>query len=87
VRSLIAAPLLDSSGSHGMIVLSSRIHVRRFAEQDLELLTALGSVAALRIRNLSRPGPLENCLRVTIGTPTQNRTFWNALRKSIEGGA
>jgi len=36
-----------------MIVLSSRIHVRRFAEQDLELLTALGSVAALRIRNLS----------------------------------
>ena len=53
VRSLIAAPLLDSSGSHGMIVLSSRIHVRRFAEQDLELLSALGSVAALRIRNLA----------------------------------
>jgi sigma-B regulation protein RsbU (phosphoserine phosphatase) len=53
VRSLIAAPLLDSSGILGMIVLSSRIHVRRFAEQDLELLTALGSVAALRIRNLS----------------------------------
>jgi serine phosphatase RsbU (regulator of sigma subunit) len=53
VRSLIAAPLLDSAGSLGMIVLSSRIHVRRFAEQDLELLTALGSVAALRIRNLS----------------------------------
>jgi serine phosphatase RsbU (regulator of sigma subunit) len=53
VRSIIAAPLLDSSGILGMIVLSSRIHVRRFAEQDLELLTALGSVAALRIRNLS----------------------------------
>jgi serine phosphatase RsbU (regulator of sigma subunit) len=53
VRSLIAAPLLDSAGSLGMIVLSSRIHVRRFAEQDLELLAALGSVAALRIRNLS----------------------------------
>jgi sigma-B regulation protein RsbU (phosphoserine phosphatase) len=53
VRSLIAAPLLDSAGSLGMIVLSSRIHVRRFVEEDLELLTALGSVAALRIRNLS----------------------------------
>jgi phosphoserine phosphatase RsbU/P len=53
VRSIIAAPLLDSSGILGMIVLSSRIHVRRFAEQDLELLTALGSVAALRVRNLS----------------------------------
>lgn len=53
VRSLMAAPLLDSAGILGMIVLSSRIHVRRFAEQDLELLAALGSVAALRIRNLS----------------------------------
>jgi serine phosphatase RsbU (regulator of sigma subunit) len=49
----MAAPLLDSAGILGMIVLSSRIHVRRFAEQDLELLAALGSVAALRIRNLS----------------------------------
>lgn len=39
----------------------------------------------IRIRNLSRPGPLENCLRVTIGTPAQNRAFWSALRKSAEG--
>jgi serine phosphatase RsbU (regulator of sigma subunit) len=53
VRSLMAAPLFDSQGIQGMIVLSSRLHVRRFAEQDLELLTALGSVAAMRIRNLS----------------------------------
>jgi sigma-B regulation protein RsbU (phosphoserine phosphatase) len=36
-----------------MIVLSSRVHVRRFSEQDMELLTAIGSVAALRIRNIS----------------------------------
>jgi sigma-B regulation protein RsbU (phosphoserine phosphatase) len=49
----MAAPLFDSQGIQGMIVLSSRLHVRRFAEQDLELLTALGSVAAMRIRNLS----------------------------------
>jgi sigma-B regulation protein RsbU (phosphoserine phosphatase) len=53
VRSLMAAPLLYAEGSLGMIVLSSRLHVRRFSEQDLELLAALGSVAALRIRNLS----------------------------------
>jgi len=52
VRSLIAAPLIDSTGSHGMIVLASRVHVRRFSEQDMELLAALGSVAALRLRNL-----------------------------------
>ena len=53
MRSLIAAPLIDSAGSQGMIVLSSRVHVRRFSEQDMELLAALGSVAALRLRNLS----------------------------------
>ena len=53
VRSLIAAPLIDSGGTHGLIVLSSRVHVRRFSEQDMELLAALGSVAAMRIRNLS----------------------------------
>ena len=53
VRSLIAAPLLDASGSLGMIVLGSRIHLRRFSEQDMELLVAFASVAALRIRNLA----------------------------------
>jgi sigma-B regulation protein RsbU (phosphoserine phosphatase) len=53
VRSLIAAPLLGPAGSEGMIVLSSRVHLRRFSEPDLELLSALASVAALRIRNLA----------------------------------
>jgi len=53
VRSLIAAPLLAPNGNLGMIVLSSRVHVRRYSEEDLELLTALASVAALRIRNLA----------------------------------
>jgi serine phosphatase RsbU (regulator of sigma subunit) len=53
VRSLIAAPLLDASGTLGMLVLGSRIHLRRFSEQDMELLVAFASVAALRIRNLA----------------------------------
>jgi sigma-B regulation protein RsbU (phosphoserine phosphatase) len=53
VRSLLAAPLLDEAGSLGMIVLSSRVHVRRFSEPDMELLVAFAAVAALRIRNLS----------------------------------
>jgi sigma-B regulation protein RsbU (phosphoserine phosphatase) len=53
VRSLIAAPLLDSEGSHGMIVLSARQRVRSFSEEDMELLAALASAAALRIRNLA----------------------------------
>lgn len=53
IRSLVAAPLLDSDGSLGMIALSSRIHRRQYEEEDMELLTSLASVAALRIRNVA----------------------------------
>lgn len=53
VKSLLAAPLLDPEGSLGMIALHSRAAVRRFTEEDMELLVSLASVAALRIRNLS----------------------------------
>jgi len=53
VRSLAAAPLLDpEEGPLGMIVIGSLLHRRRFEEGDLEVLTALASVAAMRIRNL-----------------------------------
>lgn len=53
VRSLVAAPLLDSEGCPGLIALNSRAHVRRFSEEDLEELTFLASAAAMRIRNLA----------------------------------
>ena len=46
VRSLVAAPLLDAEGVLGMIVLGSRAYVRRFSEEDLELLVSLAAVAA-----------------------------------------
>lgn len=53
IRSLVAAPLLDSEGSLGMIALNSRVHKRQFDEDDMELLVTLASVAALRIRNVA----------------------------------
>ena len=53
IRSLIAAPLFDDQGPLGMIALDSRAHVRSFTADDLELLTSLASVAALRIRNIA----------------------------------
>jgi serine phosphatase RsbU (regulator of sigma subunit) len=53
VRSLVAAPLVDPDACPGMIVLSSRAHVRQFSEGDMELLVSLASVAALRIRNIA----------------------------------
>lgn len=53
VRSVLAAPLLVPDGVLGMIVLSSRLRLRQFAEEDLELLASLASVAALHLRNLA----------------------------------
>lgn len=54
VHSLIAAPFLEPDGTTlGMIALCSRSVARQFQEDDLELLTSLASVAALRIRNMA----------------------------------
>jgi len=53
IRSLIAAPLYDDQGPLGMLALDSRANVRSFTQDDLELLTSLASVAALRIRNVA----------------------------------
>ena len=36
--------------------------------------------AGILIKNLNKPGPLENCLRVTIGTPEENKEFIGTLR-------
>lgn len=53
VRSLLAAPLSDSEGSFGMMVVRTSGSARHFTEEDLELLVSLASVAALRIRNVA----------------------------------
>ncbi len=53
VRCLAAAPLTHAAGTLGMIVLSSSARHRVFSEEDLELLTSLASVAAMRIRNVA----------------------------------
>lgn len=53
VRSLVAAPLQHDGDPLGMIVLCSKISVRQFTEEDMELLVTLASVAALRIRNVA----------------------------------
>ena len=52
-RSIVAAPLLDAEGCLGMVVLSAKRRPRPFSEDDLELLVAFASAAALRIRNLA----------------------------------
>ena len=53
IRSILAAPISDAAGCVGMVAVYSRAHVRRFGEEDLELLVSLASAAALRIRNVA----------------------------------
>ena len=35
------------------------------------------------VKNLDRPGPLKNCLRVTIGTPKENEEFLKELKNIL----
>jgi phosphoserine phosphatase RsbU/P len=53
IRSILAAPFTDSEGCVGMVAVYSRTKVRRFREEDLDLLVSLASAAALRIRNVA----------------------------------
>ncbi len=53
VRTLIAAPLLTPDGALGMIVLSSTLAERSFAEHDMELLVVVASATGLKMRNLA----------------------------------
>jgi histidinol-phosphate aminotransferase len=40
--------------------------------------------AGILIKNLNKPGPLRNCLRVTIGTPEENREFLKTLKRILD---
>jgi phosphoserine phosphatase RsbU/P len=53
IRSILAAPIGDAEGCLGMVAIYSRAGVRRFGEEDLELLVSLAAAAALRIRNIT----------------------------------
>jgi histidinol-phosphate aminotransferase len=39
--------------------------------------------AGILIKNLNKPGPLKNCLRVTIGTPEENSEFLKRLKRIL----
>ncbi len=53
IRSVLAVPLVDTTGTLGLITLCSRASVRQFSEQDLDMLVSLASAAALRVRNVA----------------------------------
>jgi histidinol-phosphate aminotransferase len=39
--------------------------------------------SGILVKNLNRPGPLKNCLRVTVGRPEENAEFLRTLRKIL----
>lgn len=52
-------------------------------KQDASEIQVKLKKAGILIKNLSKPGPLRNCLRVTIGTPSENRAFLRELSRIV----
>jgi phosphoserine phosphatase RsbU/P len=52
IRSIMAVPLAIEGRVLGMIYVDSPLHSNRFTKRDLELLTLLAGVAAIRIENV-----------------------------------
>jgi serine phosphatase RsbU (regulator of sigma subunit)/pSer/pThr/pTyr-binding forkhead associated (FHA) protein len=52
IRSIMAVPLMIEERVLGMIYVDSPVHTNRFTKRDLELLTLIAGVAAIRIENV-----------------------------------
>ncbi len=59
VRSMMAAPLQTSDGVIGLIYVDNGAVIRPFTREDLDLLTVMANVAAIRIEN-ARLAEIEN---------------------------
>jgi sigma-B regulation protein RsbU (phosphoserine phosphatase) len=53
VRSVMAVPLAVEKRVSGMIYVDNLLNINRFTERDLQLLTLIAGVAAIRIENMS----------------------------------
>lgn len=67
----------------GITVYPSDANFIFFKAQDADKLFAELIERDILIRNFNRPGRLENCMRVTIGTPEENDKFLGALREIL----
>lgn len=53
-------------------------------DRDASRVHAKLKQAGILIKDLNRPGPLKNCLRVTVGAPIENNEFLGALRGIVK---
>jgi histidinol-phosphate aminotransferase len=72
------------SGLEGVTAYPSETNFILFrTRKDATGIQAKLKQAGILIKNLNKPGPLKNCLRVTIGTPAENREFLATLKKIL----
>jgi histidinol-phosphate aminotransferase len=62
---------------------SSTNFILMWIEKDATRVFQALKKRGILVKNLDKPGPLKGCLRVTIGTPAENKEFLAALRKAI----
>jgi histidinol-phosphate aminotransferase len=55
----------------------------RVLQGDADAVFARLKAEGVLIKNLNAPGPLQQCLRVTVGTPEENRLFIEALEIAL----
>lgn len=55
----------------------------RIRQGDADVVFARLKDEHILIKNLNAPGPLQQCLRVTVGTPEENRLFIEALEIAL----
>jgi histidinol-phosphate aminotransferase len=75
----------EMRGLEGIRTFSSDanfILFRSLRERSGDIFTRIREGGVL-IRDLGGPGPLENCLRVTVGTPEENSAFLGVLRADL----
>src|SRR6202012_2091410 len=63
VRSMMAAPLQTSDGVIGLIYVDNGAVIRPFTREDLDLLTVMANIAAIRIEN-ARLAEIENSEKI-----------------------
>ena len=77
-RERLARQLADLDGIVPFLSDANFILFR--AEPDAEAIFSKLLQNGILIRNLNEPGPLQNCLRVTVGKPEENDAFLDILR-------
>ncbi len=75
----------DLSGIKGLTVYPSETNFILFrTTRDATKVHEKLKDAGILIKDLNRPGPLKNCLRVTVGTPEENSEFLKVLEKAVK---